>query len=181
MKKCKNCRQEFKPRYSTLEKYCWDPDCKTIEAMQLVSKNKKKEEQDWAKKKAQIKQSLLTTSDYLKMAPQVFNGYVRLRDAGSMCISCGRKPLKENAGHFFSQGGHGSVRFDERNCHLQCEHCNTYLSGNLIRYRENLIKKIGVPEFEALSQLAYETKKWSKEEVQELISKYKEKCKTLKK
>jgi hypothetical protein len=181
MKKCKNCREEFKPKFSSLEKYCWNPSCKTIEAMQFVDKNRKKEQLEWSKKKAQIKKSLLTASDYMKMVQQVFNAYIRLRDTGRMCISCGRKPLKENAGHFFSQGGHGSVRYDERNVHLQCEHCNTYLSGNLIRYRENLIQKIGMEEFEDLSILAYQTKKWTKEELEELIKEYKEKCKTLKK
>lgn len=181
MKKCKKCKNEFQPRYNSLEKYCWNPECKTIEAMQIVSKNKKFADQEWSKKKAMIKKSLLTTSDYLKMAQQVFNTYIRLRDKGELCISCQRIPQKENAGHYFSQGGHGSVRFDERNVHLQCEHCNTYLSGNLIPYRSHLIRKIGIDEYEELSKLAYVTKKWTKDEVQQIIIEYKTKCKTYKK
>jgi hypothetical protein len=85
--------------------------------------------------------------------------------------------LKKNAGHFFNANNHYSVRFDERNVHLQCEHCNTFLSGNLIPYRENLIKKIGVQEFEDLSKIANETRKFNIQEVQELINIYKNKIK----
>ena len=52
MKKCKNCKERFETRFSTLEKYCWNPDCKTIEAMYKLEKLKKR---DLAKNKQKIK------------------------------------------------------------------------------------------------------------------------------
>ena len=121
----------------------------------------------------------MTLSDYIKLAQQVFNKYIRLRDAGNLCISCQKKPLKENSGHFYNANNHWSVRFDERNVHLQCEHCNTFLSGNLIYYRENLLKKIGIEEFENLSAEAMKTRKFTIEELKEIIATYKKKCKEI--
>jgi hypothetical protein len=121
----------------------------------------------------------MTIQDYIKIAQQVFNKYIRLRDKSSLCISCQKKPLKENAGHFYNANNHWSVRFDERNVHLQCEHCNTFLSGNLIYYRENLLKKIGIEEFENLSAEATKTRKFTIEELKEIIATYKKKIKNI--
>lgn len=180
MPKCKNCKTKFDARFSSLEKYCWSNDCKLIEAMNILNKNKEKEQKDWTKKKEKIRKSLLTTSDYLKIAQQVFNSWIRLRDTGQMCISCEKKPLKENAGHYFSQGGHSAVRFDEDNVHLQCEHCNTYLSGNLLNYQIGIKKRIGGERLIELHGKAHEVKKWSINELVILIDKYKKKVKDAK-
>ena len=172
MKKCRNCKEPFTPIRTSLEKYCKKTEC--VRAW-IYEENEK----EWKKNKARLKEDLTTVQDYLKITQQVFNAYIRKRDAGNMCISCGKKPLKENAGHFYSSGGHYSVRFDERNVHLQCEHCNTYLSGNLISYRENLIKKIGIEDFERLSSEAMKTRNFTKDELKEIIKTYKQKIKEL--
>ena len=123
-RKCKYCKQPFEPSVF-LQKNCFDPNCVTEWINDVKQKN-------WQKKKAKLKAELMTIQDYIKLAQQVFNKYIRLRDAGNLCISCQKKPLKENAGHFYNANNHWSVRFDERNVHLQCEHCNNYLSRNLI-------------------------------------------------
>jgi hypothetical protein len=170
-RKCRYCKSVFSP-ITTLQKNCFEPDCVAEWINEVKEKN-------WKRKKAKLKMDLMTLSDYIKLAQQVFNKYIRLRDAGNVCISCNKKPLKENAGHFYNANNHWSVRFDERNVHLQCEHCNTYLSGNLIYYRENLLKKIGISEFELLSVEAMKTRKFTIDELKEIISTYKKKCKEL--
>ena len=119
----------------------------------------------------------MTVQDYVKIAQQVFNKYIRERDKGLKCISCGKKPLKENAGHFFNANNHWNVRFDEYNVHLQCEHCNTFLSGNLINYRDNLIKKIGIEQYKELEERSNITRKFTVEELKEIINFYKNKLK----
>jgi hypothetical protein len=170
-RKCKYCKQAFEPSVF-LQKNCFDPNCVTEWINEVKQKN-------WQKKKAKLKADLMTVQDYIKLAQQVFNKYIRLRDVGNVCISCQKKPLKENAGHFYNANNHWSVRFDERNVHLQCEHCNTFLSGNLIYYRENLLKKIGIEEFENLSVEAMKTRKFTIEELKEIIATYKKKCKEI--
>lgn len=170
-RKCKYCKSVFSP-INSLQKNCFEPLCVSDWINEVKEKN-------WKRKKAKLKMGLMTIQDYVKLAQQVFNKFIRLRDAGNVCISCQKKPLKENAGHFYNANNHWSVRFDERNVHLQCEHCNTYLSGNLIYYRENLLKKIGISEFENLSAEAMKTRKFTIEELKEIISTYKKKCKEL--
>ena len=170
-RKCKYCKSVFLP-ITTLQKNCFEPNCVTEWLNEVKQKN-------WKRKKAKLKMDLMTVQDYVKLAQQVFNKYIRLRDAGNVCISCNKKPLKENAGHFYNANNHWSVRFDERNVHLQCEHCNTYLSGNLIYYSENLLKKIGIEEFENLSVEATKTRKFTTEELKEIIATYKKKIKEM--
>jgi len=170
-KKCKHCRELFTP-YNSLQKYCFKEECRTI----WIETEKAKQ---WKKKKAKIKQELMTVQDYIKIAQQVFNKYIRLRDKGNKCISCGKTPLKENAGHFFNANNHWNVRFDEDNVHLQCEHCNTFLSGNLINYRTNLIAKIGIERYNELEAKSNVTRKFTVEELKEIIEEYKKKLKEL--
>ncbi len=170
-RKCKYCKSVFTP-INSLQKNCFEPLCVSDWINEVKEKN-------WKKKKSKMKMDLMTIQDYVKLAQQVFNKYIRLRDAGNVCISCQKKPLKTNAGHFYNANNHWSVRFDERNVHLQCEHCNTYLSGNLIYYRENLLKKIGIEEFENLSDEATKTRKFTIEELKEIIATYKKKCKEI--
>jgi hypothetical protein len=126
-KKCFNCKDEFTP-FNTLQKFCLKNEC--IKAMVEIQKLK-----EWNKKKKRMIEDLKTANDYLKIAQQVFNKFIRVRDKGLNCISCNKPCKKENAGHYYSQGGHSNVRFDEDNVHLQCEACNTYLSGNLLNYQ----------------------------------------------
>lgn len=94
-------------------------------------------------------------------AQNVVNRYVRYRDSANgffICISCQelKKVNQMNAGHYFAKEvrQYKAVRFDLDNIHGQCIRCNKYLSANLIPYRNNLIKKIGLERFERLEQLA---------------------------
>jgi hypothetical protein len=167
--KCKNCKQPFEP-IRFLQKYCLNEECVKV----WVEYEKTKQ---WKKTKAKMKNDLLTIQDYIKLAQQTFNKYIRLRDKGNVCISCQKMPKKENAGHFWNANNHWSVRFDERNVHLQCEHCNTYLSGNLINYRYYLISKIGKDEYEKLESEANKTRKFTIEQLKEIINTYKQKIK----
>ena len=90
-----------------------------------------------------------------KKAQKAFNDYIRFRDHGENCISC-KTSLGQHyhAGHFFSVGAHPSVRFDEDNVWGSCVKCNTFLHGNLVPFKENLIKKIGIGRFNALEKRA---------------------------
>jgi len=169
--RCKNCREKFEPiRFN--HKYCLKDEC--IKAfVEEVKTNQ------WKTTKKRMKEDLKTLQDWLKETQTIFNKYVRLRDQGLNCISCNKPPLKKNCGHYFSSGGHSNVRFDEDNCHLQCEHCNTYLSGNLLNYQIGIQKRIGAQKLLELQERAHLTKKWTIEELKEIIQTYKSKIKEL--
>ena len=114
-------------------------------------------------------------NDLMQIAQRHFNAYIRKRDEGKPCINCNQfKRLQ--AGHYFSVGGHGSVRFDENNCHGECKQCNYYNSqSHAYKYRNNLIAKIGLKEFEQLELKSKFVKKWSRYELIQIIETYKEK------
>lgn len=122
---------------STMQKVC-SLQCSIIYTREQAEKQKQKE-------LAERKQALKSRSQWLSEAQQAFNEYIRERDKGKRCISCGRDSgAKMNAGHYLTVGAHPELRFNTYNVHAQCEHCNSYLSGNLIRYRPSLIMKIGL-------------------------------------
>ena len=169
--RCKKCKDKFEPiRFN--HKFCLKDEC--IKAFVEEVKTRQ-----WKETKTRMKNDLKTTQDWLKEAQTIFNKYVRLRDMGLVCVSCQQPPKKKNCGHYFSQGGHSNVRFDEDNCHLQCEHCNTFLSGNLLNYQIGIQKRIGAQKLLELQERAHVTKKWSIEELKEIIKTYKTKVREL--
>ena len=172
MARCKNCREKFTQKYM-LQKYCMvNDECIKHFAEQTKLKA-------WNERKKKAKEELLTVQDYLKLAQQVFNRFIRERDKGKPCIACGSTNMKKvNASHYYSAGGHYNVRFDENNVFSGCEHCNTFLSGNLIPFRENLLKRIGYEAFEKLTIDSQLTRKFTVDELKELIETYKEKLKS---
>ena len=169
--RCKNCREKFDPiRFN--HKFCLKDEC--IKAfVEEVKTNQ------WKTTKKRMKEDLKTLQDWLKETQTIFNKYIRLRDMGLVCISCQQPPKKKNAGHYFSSGGHSNVRFDEDNVHLQCEHCNTFLSGNLLNYQIGIEKRIGAEKLIELQARAHLTKKWTIDELKDLIKEYKTKVRAL--
>jgi len=112
-----------------------------------------------------------------ELGQKLFNQFIRLRDKDLSCISCGTtKDIQYHAGHYKPQGGFGYLRFNELNVHKQCSVCNNHRSGNLVPYRIALIKKISLEAVEKLEQ-PNQIKKWTTEELQEVITTYKQKIK----
>ena len=101
------------------------------------------------------------------------NAYVRTRDKGMPCISCGRfHDGQWHAGHYRSKGSAPHLRFDaERNIFRQCAPCNTYLSGNLINYRRGLIARIGIADVELL-EADSTPRKYTIDELKAIKAKY---------
>lgn len=177
MTKCPICKHQATQKFG-LKLFC------SIEhaiewAKTAQDKRKAKEKTEARRKDREKLKALKTRSEWLKDLQVVFNKYIRLRDAGLPCISCGRNSgAKMNAGHYLSVGAHPELRFDETNCHIQCEHCNSYKSGNQAQYRPRLIAKVGQAEVDRLEG-PQQPLKLTIAEIQELIAKYKAKVKEL--
>ena len=172
MARCKICKSTFDVKWFN-QKTCYDPSC-------ILKWNEKVKAKEWKKEKKAIKESLKTVQELIKETQKVFNTFIRKRDEGLPCISCDNNNMKKiNASHYYNANNHWSVRFDEDNVHSACEYCNTYLSGNLIPYRKNLINKIGIERFNELESRANDTKKFTREELIEIKQFYKQKLKEL--
>lgn len=113
----------------------------------------KREKKEWAIRKESIK----PIDKWLKEAQASVNKYIRARDKGKPCISCGKISNKEfmtgsniDAGHYRSRGAASHLRFNLLNIHAQCVKCNRFGSGMVRDYRINLIKRIGLDNVEKL-------------------------------
>lgn len=138
-RKCKECNTEFE-KQRPLQFLC-SPECAYKYAAKKVQKKAKKEID--SKVKA-MKVNLETKGQFIKILQILFNKFIRMRDENLPCISCGKYDVLEwHAGHFIATT-YQYHRFNEDNVHKQCSYCNTHLSGNLIKYRENLVKKVGL-------------------------------------
>lgn len=124
---------------------------------------------------------LKTLGDYKKDLQVEVNKLVRLIDEGCSCISCNSLTGKVNAGHYYSVGSRPNLRFNLMNIYLQCEHCNSYMSGNLIEYRENLVNLMGEGHVEYLSDLKviYKDLKLMEHEIKDAIKVAKEAVKEI--
>ena len=124
---------------------------------------------------------LKTLGDYKKDLQVEVNKLVRLIDEGCSCISCNSFTGKVNAGHYYSVGSRPNLRFNLMNIYLQCEHCNSYMSGNLIEYRENLVNLVGEAHVDYLSDLKviYKDLKLMEFEVKDAIKVAKEAVKEI--
>jgi hypothetical protein len=114
---------------------------------------------------------------------KVFNEYIRLRDNGKPCISCGEYNTLQ-AGHYFAVSGYDGLRFDEDNVHGECARCNCWDESHLIKYGINLKNKIGEQDYQDLMDRASAYKmngyRFSRMEIEEKIEYYKQKVKELK-
>lgn len=123
----------------------------------------------------------LSLAKLKKKLQTVFNAYIRERDKGQKCISCG-KVKKLQAGHYYAVR-FDSLRFNEDNVHGECAGCNCFDQSHLIPYGINLEKKIGVNRLIDLHAAAREYKKthhkFERYEIEKMIELYKQKIKTL--
>jgi len=177
--RCKVCKSQFLPSAPWI-KHCSE-DCGAELGLMLVAKQKAKaQRQERAETKAKLIE-LEPLEYFLKKAEKACNAYIRARDAGNGCISCGRHDAEQwNAGHFISVGANRTLRFEEDNIHLQCARpCNKDKGGNSIEYRKALVKKIGVDRVEWLEGW-HPTVKRTREQVEAIEAHYKEKLKQLK-
>lgn len=169
-KMCEICSTPFIPR-GIGQKAC-SPGC----ALQWADK------QRWKKRQAETRKMRTALNQqsrkwWAKKAQATCNAYIRRRDAGKPCISCGTTLTgKFDAGHYRATGSHPELRFDEDNIHGQCVHCNQHLSGNLIEYRKGLISRVGLATVENLEG-PHPIQQMTIDDLKEICEKYKAKGK----
>lgn len=181
MAKCPICKQPATQKFG-LKSFCgYEHAAQWAKTQQekLKAKKASKESSERRKRDRERLVQLKSRSEWLKEAQAVFNRFIRLRDAGLPCVSCGRFHEGQwHAGHYLSVGAHPELRFNELNVWRQCQPCNSHLSGNQINYRKELVNRIGLEEVEKLES-KHEPLKLTVDEIKELIKTYKAKCKEL--
>ncbi|UZS74335.1 recombination protein NinG [Pseudomonas syringae] len=180
-KKCRvpECGASFVPQ--KLGQAVCSPACAIIDAPRNQAKARKALAQVERSEIKVRKEKLKSRSDHMKETQQAFNEWVRHRDAALPCVSCGRHHQgKYDAGHYRTVGSNPALRFEPLNCHKQCVPCNQHKSGNVVEYRLELVRRIGVVNVEWLEG-PHEPQKYTVEELKALTAKYRAMTKELKK
>jgi hypothetical protein len=178
MKRCRVCREPFMPRLTT-QPCCYKYECQVTYATAHALKSHEKRVKADRRETREKKQALKTRSQWMKEAQVEFNKYVRLRDAALPCISCGRFHTGQwHAGHYRSVGSTPELRFCDENVWRQCAPCNNHLSGNIVNYRLELIRRIGVDKVEWLEG-KHEPKHYTIDDLKAIKAKYKTLCREL--
>ena len=136
-------------------------------------------------------------SKLVDKADKVFSQFIRKRDTVDglyiqdnegnsipcgYCITCNRVTATQgkstgHCGHFIPRGCK-FTRFDEENCALQCNYCNTYRQGEQYKFGQAIDRIYGKGTAKKLSKLEDKYKaegyKFTKDELEGIIKYYKE-------
>ena len=155
------------------------PEGKELMNKATLKATKPRRELEKEEKRIRQAKSLQNLLDSVK---QVCHAYIRKRDEGKPCISCGAKWNKDfQAGHFYKAELYSSLRFDEYNINGQCRVCNLHKDGNFQGYGSGLKFKIGAKMFYEVNQKSVKEKqtdfKWDREELKRIRTYYRNKLK----
>ncbi|ANI29461.1 protein ninG [Yersinia entomophaga] len=186
---CKVCKTRFKPA-AIYEWWCCEEH--KIEYAVLVMKERRKQNYDNEIKQRQERQkedrkqlkvrriNAHPKTYWIKQAQQAVNAFVRARDSNLPCVSCGTTSAAQwDAGHYRTTAAAPQFRFDPRQIHKQCSVCNQHKSGNIVPYRVELIKRIGIETVEAIEN-NHERSSYSIEELKSIRDYYRLELKKLK-
>lgn len=174
MKRCRNpgCGRQFAPNNSlqvVCSAWCGMQYAKTEKGQADIARVQKRELREWRASH----ESLATLT---RRAQAAFNRYVRARDAGLPCISCGATPEPRrggtmDCGHYRSTGAMPSLRFEPDNAAAQCVRCNRDLSGNTVEFRRGLLQRIG-PDRLAWVDGPHPIRRWTRDELREIRQRF---------
>lgn len=180
-KRCPSCRVMFTPARDS-QVVCGEIECAIAHGQSEKGREStRKALADFERREIEVrKEKLKSRAEHLKDTQVAFNAWVRARDAELPCISCGRHHQgKYDAGHYRTVGSNPTLRFEPLNCHRQCSPCNTRLSGNIVNYRIELVKRIGAEQVDWLEG-PHEPKKYTVEELKAMTADYRAKTRELK-
>lgn len=161
---CKICKTKFTATYDNVWWCCPEHGYEYSQILlakkRMAADRKRKQEAQQERRELKVRKAALKTkAQWDKEAQSAFNRYIRIRDEGKECVSCG-SPLmgKSNyltgsaidASHYRSRGAASHLKFNVFNVHSACTRCNRQLSGNAVEYRIHLIERIGLERVERL-------------------------------
>ncbi|MGW8106535.1 recombination protein NinG [Klebsiella pneumoniae] len=167
-RKCAHCREWFHPAregqvvcsFECASEIGKKQTAKAREAAKARAVKRQREfEKEGRQRRRAKRESFKTKAQWDKEAQSAFNRYIRIRDEGKPCVSCGNPLIgKSNyltgsaidASHYRSRGAASHLKFNVFNVHSACTRCNRQLSGNAVEYRIHLIERIGLDRVERL-------------------------------
>ena len=121
-----------------------------------------------------------SVSKLLIEARKAVHLYIRKRDAGKPCVSCGDFYGQKDPGHYYKAETYSQLKFNTDNIHMQCQKCNGYEQGNLKGYKQGIESRLTPLKLNKLNEAAAAAKrnttfKWDRNDLIEIIKKFKSK------
>lgn len=144
MPSCSICQTKFKPKYSSLEKWC-SHDCeieyKVKQGLKAAEKYRKEKKKEWHQEKKERKENLKKHGDFENELEDEIRAIVRLIDFGCRCTSCNAELGGKNqaqAGHRWAVGSYNNLRYNLMGIFIQGVCCNKWKSANIDGYDEGI-------------------------------------------
>lgn len=164
-RKCAHCREWFHPSRNEQTVCCIacaaevgkaQREKDRAKALSRQKAERTKAEKEGRQRRRAKRIELKTKSQWRKEAQAEFNKYVRLRDAGKPCISCGRLPEQKlggtmDCGHYRTRGAARHLAFNLHNTAAQCVYCNRDRAGDQKAFEQGLIQRIGLAAVDVLN------------------------------
>ena len=132
-----------------------------------------------SKKRIKTRHKVVSISKLIKTADKLFSDAVRQIGANKeglqVCYTCGHKNhwKKLQCSHFLSRY-YKSARWDFDNARPTCFMCNIWKKGDLVNFRQKLLKEIGQKRVEVVEAKRHQSTKLTRafleEKLQELLS-----------
>ena len=125
-----------------------------------------------------------TVTSCKKRADRLFSEIVRRSaaddDGYAKCVTCEAWDdwHRMDAGHYESRR-HNMTRFDKRNVKIQCRTCNRYEEGRKYEFGKHLVSIYGEDIIDELRTLAHTTKRFTVDELEEIITEFKKELQSL--
>lgn len=187
---CKICKTRFKPN-TLYDWWCTEEHKEELITKLATEARQKRIQQQERQRKETTQQerrslkirklAVQPRSYFIKQAQQAVNAFIRERDKHLPCVSCGTLSAAQwDAGHYRTTAAAPQLRFDPRQIWKQCSVCNQHKSGNLVPYRAELIRRIGLAEVESIEG-NHGRHRWTIEECKAIKAEYQQKLKDLRK
>lgn len=164
-RKCAHCREWFHPTregqvvcsFECASAIGKKQTAKAREAAKAKAVRRQRESEKEGRQRRRAKRiELKTKSQWRSEAQTAFNKYVRLRDSGKPCISCGRLPEQKlggtmDCGHYRTRGAARHLSFNLHNTAAQCVYCNRDRAGAQKAFEQGLVQRIGQEAVDALN------------------------------
>jgi len=158
--------------------------CKKCEVKEYQERLNQKKLKDLQRKEVKKEKKNNSISKLKKACWKLCSEYNRRKDCNLdgyvECCTCPKVAhwKKLQAGHFIP-GRCNSILFDDRGIHAQCYGCNIVQHGNWVSYETFMIERYGKKVVEEIKQNKYNIKKFTPQELQEMIKDYKYKISLL--
>jgi len=143
MKKCKICKSEFEPKYSTAQPVC-SYQC-------AIEYNKKEKVKEWEKQSKKVNKPKTTkkktSKEYLQ---DEVNKLAKMIDThfNYKCICCGNDYKGQiDACHLKSRGHNLNIAYNLHNIHKGRAYCNQYSNLHITGFENGLISRYSLDYF----------------------------------